>query len=331
MDTSKKAVVYVRVSSDRQIDNYSVSDQRNLEHLARRYGFSDVEVVEEQGVSGESLVNRPMMRRALEEMASGKVAALLVTSFSRISRDEDGIDGRLVKKTCKENGCVIITPDKLYDFSNEVDDDLSEFQFFFAKIQKRMNLKPMMKGQYLKAKESGFVGLPLSVGYEYEWVEVQTPKKGPELKAKLVVNQEEATVVRLIHQLFPGMIYRQVAEHLNQLGKEGKDKGFPIKRKHIRERRGVTHRTWREEDIRNIIKNRIYIGLLHFNEKSRSPYLNKLDPIYLYREELQIVDANVFERNQRVAEQRRHIAPRSKGFPHLLSGVVCCPNCGGKL
>ncbi len=331
MDLLKKAIVYVRVSSDRQFDNFSVSDQRNLKQLANRYGFLNVEVLEEQGVSGETLVNRPVMRSTLEQIAAARVGALLVTSFSRISRDEDGIDGRLIKKTCKENGCVIITPDKLYDFSNEMDDDLSEFQFFFAKIQKRLNLKPMIKGQYLKAKEDGFVGIPLSVGYEYEWVEVQTPPKGPELKARLVVNETEAEVVRLIHALFPKMIYRQIAEHLNDLMLDGKDRGFPIKLKHIRERRGSTHRPWRMEDIRNIINNRLYIGLLHFNERSRSSYLKSLDPVYVYREELQIVDTDVFERSQRIAQQRRNIAPRSKAFPHLFSGVVCCPYCGGSL
>jgi site-specific DNA recombinase len=228
MDIHKKAIVYVRVSTDRQIDNFSVADQRNMKDVALRYGFETVEVVEEQGVSGESLVNRAMMRQILEEIESGIVGALVVTSFSRISRDEDGIDGRLVKKSCRDNDCVIITPDKIYDFSNEMDDDLSEFQFLFAKMQKRMNLKPMMKGQYLKAKDTGFAGLPLSVGYDYEWYEVQT-NKGPVLKARLKVNEDEAKTVRLVHDLFPNMLHRQIAEHLNRLAQEGKGQGFPIK------------------------------------------------------------------------------------------------------
>jgi len=51
---------------------------------------------------------------------------------------------------------VIITPEKLYGFTNEADDDLADLQFFFSKIQKRMNLKPMIRGEYTKAKNGGF-------------------------------------------------------------------------------------------------------------------------------------------------------------------------------
>jgi hypothetical protein len=94
---------------------------------------------------------------------------------------------------------------------------------------------------------------------------------------------------------------------------------------------GSSHRLWRDEDIRNIVKHEIYVGRLHFNVNSKSPHLRKLEPVYVYREELKIVPAEVFERNQRLVEQRRTIAPRSKGFPHAFSGVVHCPNCGGKL
>src|SRR5581483_10377600 len=114
MNTSKIAVVYVRVSTDRQIDNFSVQDQRGLTTLAARYGFEIVEVREEQGVSAETITARPIMKGILEEISNGTIGAIIVSSFTRLTCDMDDIDGRIIKKTCRDHDCVIITPEKLY-------------------------------------------------------------------------------------------------------------------------------------------------------------------------------------------------------------------------
>lgn len=326
MNTNKIAVVYVRVSTDRQIDNFSVQDQRSLTTLAGRYGFELVEVREEQGVSAETITARPVMKGILEEISNGAIGAIIVSSFTRLTRDMDDIDGRIIKKTCRDHDCVIVTPEKLYDFSNEADDDLADLQFFFSKIQKRMNLKPMIRGEYTKAKNGGFVGQPLSVGYDYTWKE-ETTSKGTRMVADLVINEDEANVVRYIHELFPNMLYRQIAVHLNDLAAQGKGMLFPFKYPYLRKKYGVSHREWRDSDVRFIIKNDLYVGRMQYAVNSKSPYLRGLDPIYTYRAELRILSDEVFERNQKLMDMRRSIHPHSKGAPHLFSGLLRCPYC----
>jgi len=96
MDTTKKAVVYVRVSTKYQVDNYSVQDQRNMASLAARYGFSQVEVRDELAISAETITGRPVMKRLLEDIAANNVGAIIVSSFTRLSRDIDDIDGRII-------------------------------------------------------------------------------------------------------------------------------------------------------------------------------------------------------------------------------------------
>lgn len=326
MNTSKIAVVYVRVSTQYQVDNYSVQDQRSLTNLGTRYGFDGAEVREEQGVSAETITARPVMKTILEDIAKGTVGAIIVSSFTRLTRDIDDIDGRIIKKTCRDHDCVIITPEKLYDFTNEADDDLADLQFFFSKIQKRMNLKPMIRGEYTKAKNGGFVGLPLSVGYDYQWKE-ETTVKGTRFVADLVIKEEEAEIVGYIHQIFPNMLFREIAVHLNELAAEGKMSYFPIKYAYLRKKYNTTHRPWRDSDIRFIIKNDLYVGRMQYAVNSKSPYLRGLDPIYTYRAELRIVEDEVFERNQKLMELRRRIHPHSKSSPHLFSGLLRCPHC----
>jgi site-specific DNA recombinase len=330
MNTSKLAVVYVRVSTENQIDNYSVQDQRSLTSLAQRYGFERVEVREEQGVSAETITARAVMQGILEDISKEIIGAVTVSSFTRLTRDIDDIDGRIIKKTCRDHDCAIITPEKMYDFSNEADDDLADLQFFFSKIQKRMNLKPMIRGEYTKAKNGGFVGLALSVGYDYQWKEEVTAK-GSRFAADLVINEEEANVVRYIHDLFPQYLYRQIAVHLNELAAQGKMMHFPIKYAKLREKYGMTHRPWLESDIRQIIKNDLYIGRLQYAVNSKSTYLRGLDPIYIYRQELRILPDDVFERNQQVAAMRRKIPARSKASPNLFAGILRCPLCGNHM
>ncbi|MFN8472827.1 MAG: recombinase family protein [Anaerolineae bacterium] len=327
MNTSKIAVVYVRVSTKLQVDNYSVQDQRNLTYLAGRYGFPRVEIREEQGASAETITARPIMKQILEEVAQGHVGAIIVASFTRLTRDIDDIDGKIIKKTCRDQDCVIITPEKLYDFSNETDDDLADLQFFFSKIQKRMNLKPMVRGLYTKAKAGGFIGVPLSFGYDFTWLEEESPK-GRRFVADLVINEEEASVVRYIHDCFPTMVYRQLAVHLNDLVAEGKMMAFPMKRASTRAAHGTDRRAWSHSDVRAIITNDLYVGRLHYAVHVKSAYLRGLDPVYTYRDDLRILPDDVWERNQRIAEMRRRVSPRTKASPHLYSGILLCPHCG---
>src|SRR5581483_10680953 len=97
MNINKLAVVYVRVSTQYQIDNFSVQGQRELTYLAARYGFARVEIREEQGVSAETITVRPVMKVILEEIAKGIIGALIVASFTRLTRDMDDIDGRIIR------------------------------------------------------------------------------------------------------------------------------------------------------------------------------------------------------------------------------------------
>lgn len=328
MNLSKTAVVYVRVSTQYQVDNYSVQDQRSLASLAARYGFASVDIREEQGVSAETITARPVMKGLLEEIANGTVGAIIVSSFTRLSRDMDDIDGRIIKKTCRDHDCVIITPEKLYDFTNESDDDLADLQFFFSKIQKRMNLKPMIRGEYTKAKNGGYVGQALSFGYERTWHE-ETNANGTRMVADIAIQEDEADVVRYIHNLFPERNYRQIVMHLNERAARGEMIYFRFKYANLREKYGSTHRPWKTHDIRFIIKNDIYVGRMQYAVNAKSPYLRGLDPVYTYRQELRILPDEVFERNQQIAKLRRRIAPQTQMSPHLFSGVLRCPLCDG--
>lgn len=190
-----------------------------------------------------------------------------------------------------------------------------------------MNLKPMIRGEYTKAKNGGYVGQPLSLGYQLKWCE-ETSGKGTRYVADLAINEAEAEIVRYIHDMYPNMLYRTLAVHLNERAARGEIMYFPIKYKNIREKYNSTHRPWRDADIRNVIQNALYVGRMHYNVNRRSTFLRDLEPVYSYRQDLRILSDAIFERNQEIAARRRNVNMRTKRFPHLFSGIMRCPHCG---
>lgn len=190
-----------------------------------------------------------------------------------------------------------------------------------------MNLKPMIRGEYTKAKNGSYVGQPLSLGYQLKWDE-ETTGKGTRYVADLMIHEEEADVVRYIHDLYPNMLYRTIAVHLNERAARGEIMYFPIKYKNLREKYNNTHRPWRDADVRNVIQNDLYIGRMQYNVERRSAFLRDLEPVYSYRQDLRILSDEVFERNQEIAARRRNVNMRTKRFPHLFSGIMRCLHCG---
>lgn len=72
----RKAVVYVRQSTPQQVNGNLESQRRQYElvDVARRWGFRDVEVIDEDlGRSASGAVDRPGFERLVEDLCTGRV------------------------------------------------------------------------------------------------------------------------------------------------------------------------------------------------------------------------------------------------------------------
>jgi site-specific DNA recombinase len=86
--TEGKALLYARVSTQMQVnDGMSLSAQeRELNNAAASAGYTDIELVREEGKSGKSIKGRPALRGALDKLDKGEAAALFVTRVDRLAR-----------------------------------------------------------------------------------------------------------------------------------------------------------------------------------------------------------------------------------------------------
>ncbi len=323
MTAQPVAVVYDRASTLSQRDNYSRADAARLVELAGSMGYSTELRCEIK--SGEDLVNRPVMRQLLQDVADSTIAAIVVQHLDRLSRDQDQIDGRVIRQICREAGCIVITPDKTYDFSEDVDDDLADVQFLMAKFQKRSLVRQTVTGMKEAARQGRRLPSFVPIGYDA----VYSPSGRPDRKPMrdFAVNAEEAALVRRIFDLVERHSQGKVARLLNDDGLR-----WPVKNPGLRAKYGGrTSRPFTGAAIHDVIHNEMYAGFVTWGKVRRSRHLRDFETARVFRPDLQVVTLEQWNRVQRLCEERKRVPPRSVSSPYLFSGLIKCSHCSGAM
>lgn len=106
----KKAVLYLRVSTEEQVDNFSLDTQEEIcRKEAQKRNFNIINVFREEGRSAKSIIGRPVLISLLEycRKNKGSVQAVFVYRLDRISRIT--ADYLAIRKKLSENGVNIIS------------------------------------------------------------------------------------------------------------------------------------------------------------------------------------------------------------------------------
>lgn len=110
----KKCVIYIRVSSERQVQGYSLEGQkRYLKEWAEFEGMTVLQIYVEPGKSGKSISGREVFQQMLDDISEKNVDAdyVVVFKLSRFGRNAKDILNSLtfiqrygVNLICKEDG-----------------------------------------------------------------------------------------------------------------------------------------------------------------------------------------------------------------------------------
>ncbi len=184
--------------------------------------------------SGERIASRPVMQQLLTEVEDGRWRGVLVTETSRLARG-DTIDQGIVAQSFKFSGTLIVTPQKTYDPSNEIDEDIVEMGLFLSRQEYRMIRRRQVAGRVAATREGRFTGNRAPYGYR----RVRLPRGWT-----LEPEPDEAPFVRLIYDLRAGgWGYQRIANHLSDL--------------QVPTRTGAA---WMPATIRDILSNPHYAG-----------------------------------------------------------------------
>jgi len=119
---SRRAVVYIRQSSQYQVQHNLESQRRqyDLAAHARSLGFTDIETIDEDlGRSGGGQVERPGFAKLVTMVCGGDVGAVFALEASRLARN--GRDWHQLIELCGFSGALVIDIEGIYDprFSND--------------------------------------------------------------------------------------------------------------------------------------------------------------------------------------------------------------------
>lgn len=106
----KRAVIYIRVSSEEQVENYSLGTQEEIcKRDAKFKGYEVAEVFREEGRSAKNIVGRPELIHMLEYCRRNKkeVGAVIVYRLDRLSRQTE--DFLAIKRKLVEYNIALIS------------------------------------------------------------------------------------------------------------------------------------------------------------------------------------------------------------------------------
>lgn len=197
-----KLVGYVRISTDSQIDNTSIEDQREkLKAYAIAFGHDLVEIFEEVQ-SGKNTSSRPEFIKAMQ-MVVNTADGIIATKLDRIARNTRDVLA-MVEDVLKPNNKSLVLLDINVDTSSPTGIMVLTMLAAMAQLERDV-IKERTQGGRKSKKASG--------GYAYG-----SPKFGAESRnAELVVNEAEAEVIEIIRRhRKSGKSFQKIADYLNQ-------------------------------------------------------------------------------------------------------------------
>lgn len=317
--SGKKCVLYPRVSTEMQVDGFSLDGQINsLKRFADREEMVVLDIYEDAGKSGKSIEGRPAFKQMLFDIENGlQIEYILVYKLSRFGRNAADILNSL--EFVQSYGVNLICIEEGIDSSQTSGKLLISVLSAVAEIERENIIEQTMNGRKEKARQGGWNGGFAPYGYY--------------LKDKMLfIQQEEAEVIRLIYNKLANttMGYGGVAQYLNLQG---------IKKV---QRQNGTLKEWSGHFVRIILDNPVYCGKIAFGRRAREKVKGTKNQYRQAWQEDYILadgqhDAIINEelwskvRKKRIETGVKQPSKVGKDRAHLLTGILKCPACGGPM
>lgn len=134
-----------------------------LDRLAGERGYRVTKTYYEV-VSGESIAARPEIQKLLEEVNAGLYAGVLVVDLERLARGNSA-DQAYISQVFQFSGTKIITPAKVYDPSDEFDEEYFEFGLFMSRREYKTITRRLIRGRDSSASEGKYISSIAPYGY----------------------------------------------------------------------------------------------------------------------------------------------------------------------
>lgn len=288
----KKTAAYVRVSTENQLENYSIDEQtERLKAYCKAKDLTIVKIYTDGGYSGGN-INRPALQQMLKDIDNHMIDTVIVYKLDRLSRSQKDTL-MLIEDKFLVNNVDFISINENFDTATPFGRAMIGVLSVFAQLEKDQITERFTMGRIGRAKNGYFHGGAYApTGYDYK-------------DGMLVVNQYEAMqVVNLYKRFAAGHTLHNCWQYMQ--------KNYTTK-----------YGAWKSEAlIRNVLKNEIYVGKVKFKG---AIYQGNHEPI-ISQELFDEVQRMFFNSRKDMEAYKRSPFKAST----LLSSLVYCGKCGAK-
>jgi len=320
----RKTVELVRVSSKKQARqndkgewNIPAQDQMLLDFILEEELVLIRKFVETGSAYKRTTDEREVMVDILEMAKNKEFEVLVVYKLDRIGRKT--LDSPMWIQQLYSYGIIIVSYQRnegIVQLNSPMDSVRLVMEFwknetYSEDMSKRSNDYQV---QIVQAGKYRGGGRKNKYAYGYDLVYGQVVNNKGKYTSDVVINQDEAEVLKLIWYLSYYKDYgcRLIARYLNENGHTGED-----------------GKKWCYSSINYILTNPIYKGYFHVEDKKRKEQI-----ISIHRPDLVIIPEGMFDANLEKKQHRSTPHNGNKtGVPNkkLLNGLVYCGYCGSKL
>jgi len=313
----KRVAALYRVSTKKQLDENDIPMQERAcrNFVAQRSDWKLVKEYYERGVSGfkVSANKRDAIQQAKEDAEKKIFDVLLVFMFDRLGRRDD--ETPFVVEWFINQGIEVWSVIEGQQKIEQHTDRLINYLRFWQSSGESRKTSERVNEKHRQMVEDGIFrggGIP----YGYKTVESGKVNKRKKPLLKLVIDEEEAEVVKLIYSLALNEGYGQlrIAKYLNEQGILTRNE-----------------KKWGAPTINVILKNPIYKGVMKYEQGEKSVYSKPIP-------ELQIINETSWDK---VQDLRKHKNPNNKEKHNstpistkgklLFIGMARCGVCGSRL
>lgn len=229
MEKILRAALYIRVSTQEQVENYSIeSQQERLEAFCKSKGWIVHDTYLDPGVSG-STIERPALQRLLSDLKN--IDVVVVYKLDRLSRSQrDTLT--LIEEHFLKNNVEFVSITETLDTSTPFGKAMIGILSVFAQLERETIAERMRMG-HIKRAEEGLRGM----GGDYD------PAGYGRKEGELYIKEDEALHIKTAYDLFEQL------HSITKVQARLKELGFPI---------------WRFRRYRDILASKLYCGYISF-------------------------------------------------------------------
>ena len=312
---------YLRLSredGDKE-ESDSIGSQRSIiEEKIKQLGdeFELYDFYIDDGYTGLN-TDRPSFQRMLEDIERKKVNCIITKDLSRLSRNNFEANYLLEIYFLENNIRYISILDNVDTYKKNSNNDIIQFKTLINDWYSKDISRKVKSGVWARKEQGLFVGAKAPYGY----------MKDENNKNKLIVNKEEAKIVKRIFQMYDsGSTMGQIAKKLQD------EKVYcPSYNGFEKNKNGIYG--WNYSTISKILKNEFYLGNTVYGKVINLSYKSKKVK-FVPREEWKVVanthKAIISKELFDSVQKKIKLSQKAKTHKHtwILNGIVECKECG---